>query len=230
MKGWAVSIIDALLPAECEVCGCPLVDGETVICLHCEADMPRLEIRDFRDNPIHEKLASSHPFERAATLFSYRKGSPYTSIILNAKYNNRPYIASQLGCRLAVNLMPRGFFDGIDAIIPVPMHWLKAARRGYNQSVLMAKSISKITGIPLKNVLGARHHSTQTRKNALRRHENAKGVYTLKKRERLDGLNHVVLVDDVITTGATLLECADAIRADFPDMKISALSAAVTEL
>lgn len=230
MTHWLGTIVDALLPAECEVCGRPLVEGEKVICLHCMIDFPKVEIKDFNDNILHEKLASAHPFERAASLLSYRKGSPYTSVILNAKYNNRPYIASWLGRQLADCFYPQGFFNGIDAIVPVPMNWLKVARRGYNQSLLIAKGLSRETGIPIMEFLRARHHSTQTRKNAIRRHENARGVYKVRKRGVPENISHIVLVDDVATTGATLLECAEALRSVRPTIKISAITAAMTEM
>ena len=223
-------LLDAILPEECVVCEQPLVEGEKFVCLHCQADMPLLNFGSFTDNAMHHTLASTRPFERAAALMAYRKGSPFTRLVHIAKYNDRPQLARHLGVRLGTSFYSRGLFDGVDALIPIPLNRWKFIKRGYNQSLEIAKGVSRLTGIPIADVLGARRHSTQTRKNAVNRRRNASGVYRVDKPHMLKDLKHVMLVDDVVTTGSTMLECAGALRSANPSIQISALSVALSQL
>lgn len=223
-------LLDALLPEECVVCERPLVDGERYVCLHCMAGMPRVVINSFTDNLMHATLASTRPLHRAAALFQYRKGSPYTRLVHHAKYNNRPRLARWLGEQLGAELYPRGFFADVDALIPVPLSRLKQLRRGYNQSREIAEGISAVTHIPVVDILKARHHTTQTRQNAMNRRRNATGVYSVGRTAPLAKLHHAVIIDDVVTTGSTLLECAQALRSANPSLTLSAASAALTTL
>lgn len=222
-------LVDALVPDHCVVCGKLLVDGERYMCLECEADMPRPVNHPFLDNAMHRVLASTIPVERCAAWFSYVKESPYTRLVLDAKYNGRPQLAQHVGFRLAAELAPDGFFDNVDAIVPVPLNTLKMLRRGYNQSLMLARGISRVARLPVLDLLRARRHSTQTRKTAAGRRANARGVYYLRKRGIPAGIGHLVLVDDVVTTGSTMLEGVAAIKNARPDIKVSVLSAALTD-
>lgn len=224
------SLLDALLPEECVVCGKPLVDGEKYICLHCMLEMPRVDIKDVNDNEVHDTLASTRPLERCASLFRYRRGSPYTRLIQAAKYEGRPDLARWLGRQLAAKLLPLDFFNGIDALVPVPLNRWKMLKRGYNQSLLLAQGIRDVSGVPVLDVLSARRHSTQTKKGAMGRRVNATGIFSVKKPLKLDGCNHVAVVDDVITTGSTMLECVEVLHRYRPAMRVSVLSGALTTL
>lgn len=223
-------LLDALLPEDCVVCERPLVEGERFLCLACSAAIPGLEVNDFTDNAVHETLASTHPVDKAAALFRYRRGSPYTRLIHYAKYNGRPHMARFLGQRLGMKLRDTGFFNGIEALVPVPLNGWRMIKRGYNQSAEIAKGISVYSGIPVVGMLKARRHSTQTFKGAAGRRANAKGIFLVKDVKTVSAYNHIALVDDVITTGSTMLECAEAIRQAVPGIKISVLAAALTEL
>ena len=115
-------------------------------------------------------------------------------------------------------------------IVSVPLHLLKKLRRGYNQTDYIAGAVSRSTGIPMKHALICRRrHSSQTRRTSFERWRNARDTYTVSPDADLSG-KHILIVDDVITTGATLLSCAEAIHAAFPSARISVLSLAVTEL
>lgn len=222
------ALLDAALPEECVVCGRPLVEGEQFLCLHCLYDMPAVEIDDYTDNPLHVTLATVNPVHKAASLFYYRRGGDYARLIHHAKYNERPQLARWLGKTLADRIKPHGFFDDIDALVSVPVSTWKLIRRGYNQSLELAKGISSGCGVPVLDVLGAKRHSTQTRKGASGRRANARGVFYLKNQRGLEDVKHLAIVDDVITTGSTVLECASVIRTASPDIKISVLSGALT--
>lgn len=223
--------LEAVFPAVCEVCGEPLVDGEEMICLTCGIKLPRTHIHRDPFNEIHRRLAAPHlPVDRAASYFYYYRGNEYTRLIHKAKYNYRPGIARRLGHMFAVELMADGFFDGMDMMIPIPLHWRKRAMRGYNQSCEICKGISEVTGIPINDsALKARRHSTQTRRNAVERLKNVEGVISVSHPEELYG-KHLLIVDDVITTGATMITALRAIAATAPAVKVSVLSLALTKI
>ena len=199
------------------------------MCFVCEADMPRGENTPFHDNAMHYVLASTMPVERCATWFRYKKGSPYTNLVLEAKYNNRPALARYIGYRLGAEIVCQGFFDAVDALVPVPLSTWKMMRRGFNQSAYVARGLSSHTGLPVLNLLRAREHSTQTLKSAAGRRLNAGGVYRVRRQGIPPEIKHVVLVDDVITTGSTMIECIGALKGARKDLRVSVVSAALTD-
>ena len=230
LKGWFSDLLRIVFPDVCEVCGSSLVRGEEVICLKCDMNMPRTRVHNDSFNIIHERLAGKTPIERAAGYFYYYRESDYAAIIHNAKYNGRPIIARKLAMRFARELMADNFFDGIDVVLYVPMFFLKKIKRGYNQSEYIAQGISQATNIPIgHNLISKRSHSSQTKKNSYSRWLNAQGVYDVINSDELEN-KHVLIVDDVITTGATLLACCDVVHNAVPSATISVLSLAVTRL
>ncbi len=230
LKGWFSDLLRIVFPDVCEVCGSSLVRGEEVICLKCDMNMPRTRVHNDSFNIIHERLAGKTPIERAAGYFYYYRESDYAAIIHNAKYNGRPIIARKLAMRFARELMADNFFDGIDVVLYVPLFFLKKIKRGYNQSEYIANGISQATNIPIgHNLISKRSHSSQTKKNSYSRWLNAQGVYDVINPEELEN-KHVLIVDDVITTGATLLACCDVVHNAVPSATISVLSLAVTRL
>ena len=227
---WGRDLLRIIFPEVCEVCGRSLVKGEKVMCLHCDVSMPRTLVHNDEFNVIHRRLAGLTPIDRAAGMFYYYRESEYARLIHVAKYNSRPIVARQLAEMYACELKPDGFFDGIDVILPVPLHKLKLIRRGYNQSEEIAQGLSAVTGIMVgDNLVALRGHSTQTKKNSYSRWVNAQGVYAVERGDEFEG-KHVLVVDDVITTGATLLACCEAIHRVAPTARISVLSLAVTHL
>ena len=220
---------EAIFPAVCECCGRSLVDGEDFLCLHCLHNMPRTFYHHDSFSEIHKRLAAPGlPIERTAALFHYIKENPYARLIQNAKYNNRPSIDRQLARLFASDLQSEGFFNGIDLLLPIPLHWRKRWRRGYNQSEVIALGICDITAINIGDNLKALPHSTQTRKNAIERAANMHGKIQVVHPEELEGL-HILIIDDVITTGATILTAAKAIHSAAPSATISILTLAASK-
>lgn len=229
-------LIDALLstiyPRTCPVCGRVMVEGETTMCLACRINLPETGFHHKADfNSIHERTMCHIPVHRAAAFFYYEKKSPYTRLIHRAKYGGLPSEARALAREYAAQIAPSGFFDGVDLIQPVPLSTGKLMRRGYNQSYHIALGVADVTGTPIGSLLKARPHSTQTRKDAAARMANATGTYSVDSR-KVQGVNpaHILIVDDIVTTGATITACADALRKSLPMADISVLTLAASRL
>lgn len=224
-------LVDLIYPRVCEVCGRSLIAGEEVMCLHCAYDLPRTNVHRDPFNMIHQRLATvATPVNRAAGYFHYYREGVYNDIIHRAKYQGRPVLMRAMGERFAQELAADGFFDGIDLVIPVPLYWIKLIRRGYNQTRYLAEGISRVTGIAIGDHLVARRgHSTQTSRSDFARWLNAQSVYGVRNARSLDG-RHILIVDDVITTGSTMIACCNAILSAAPTARISVLSLGVAHM
>lgn len=230
MMKWIDDLLAVVYPDVCAVCGTTLVAGERVLCLGCLAEMPRTAAHRSEFNTIHARLAGPARVERTAAYFHYERSSPYAALIRRAKYRGMPRIAATLAATFARELLPSGFFNGMDLIEPVPLHSLRLITRGYNQSEVMARAIAGVTGLAVGNHLRARYHRSQTRRNADERARAVRAVYhTAGDCSDLNG-RHILVVDDVITTGATLTACCEALRRAAPAARISVLTLAATRL
>lgn len=169
------------------------------------------------------------PLERATSFFYYRKGSDYRQILYRLKYRGEKEIGEVMGRYMATELLSCRFFSDIDVIIPVPLHAKKQRSRGYNQSEWIAQGISAVTGLPVDvaSVFRNKNTPTQTRKTVLERWENVDQTFTLRSPERFAG-KHLLIVDDVLTTGATTVACA-SVFVGVEGVRISVLTLAVAE-
>lgn len=228
---WGEDLLAQIYPRVCTVCHTSLVEGEQGLCLHCLAGLPRTFIHTSRFNTLHERLSSPGVLvDRAGAWFFYLRKNEYSAMIHDAKYRGMFSLARLWGEIYAREIVADGFFDGMDAILPVPMHISKQRRRGYNQAHEIALGISKVTGIPVAgNLVARRPHDTQTRKNAWQRWINARHTYEVDRPAELAG-KHVLVVDDVVTTGATMLACLTALHSLPSAPKTSVLALAATHL
>lgn len=223
-------LLGLLFPRVCEVCGETLCHGEEVMCLHCLTGLPRTMVHREPFNTMHERVAGKVPVERAASYFYYYHDSPYRAIIHQAKYASRPVVARRIAAMFAREIAPDGFFDGIDLLLPVPLHWRKLVRRGYNQTEAIAEGVADVIGLPIgDNLVASRSHGTQTARGAYARWMNTRDVYDVAEPVGLAG-RHVLVIDDVMTTGATLLACIEAIHRASPTTRISLLTLALARL
>lgn len=230
LRNIASDVADLLMPRLCPVCGTVLSPHERDLCTKCLAELPRTQLHLRRNNVMEQLFAGKTPIERATGYFWYERDNRYSPILQSIKYRNRPMMGMRLAERFAREINADGFFSGIDAIIPIPLHSSKLAKRGYNQSEYIAKGMARATGLPAINaVAAALPHSTQTRKGIYARYLNTRGIFSLLNSEELEG-KHVLVVDDVVTTGATLLSCAEMLHREVGDIKISLATLAVARL
>lgn len=202
---------------------CP---GEEVLCVRCLADLPRVRVASLKDNDLVRIFWGLVPVEKGISFFHYTRRSPYARILFELKYHNRPEIGAAMGRMMAEELKAMGFFEGIDLVVPVPLSRKKERQRGYNQSDWIARGISEATGIPAdtKSVVRTKSNPSQTTLDHRQRRENVRGIFAVRHPDCL-GNRHILLVDDVITTGATMLSCAETI-ARACRVRISVLSLA----
>ena len=190
-----------------------MLHGEEAMCTDCLLSLPRL-VGHTGDTGIAEALSNGvAPAGLSAVWFRYDRHSPFADLVRSAKYGNRPRQARLLGRAFARELTAdyKSAIDGIDLLLPVPMHWFKQIRRGYNQSREIAAGISDITGIPVgDNLISARPHTSQTHRSRRGRLVNVQGTVECRHPAELKDLD-ICLVDDIVTTGATLSECVLAI-------------------
>lgn len=230
MNTWFHSFWSLLFPRCCVVCGSPLSRGEECLCICRNINLPRTGFHLRKDNPVECLFWGRIPgLKRASSFLFYRKGSDFRRILHLLKYGGYKELGEVMGRYMAAELSSGGFFDGVDMIIPVPLHRKKQKLRGYNQSEWIARGIASVTGIPLcaECMIREKNTETQTRKSTFERWENVEGIFRLCDTVHFEG-KHVLLVDDVLTTGATTVACASAF-ARVSGIRISVLTLAVAE-
>lgn len=232
LKTSLLSIADLFLPRYCVVCGKDLVLEEQDICSSCFADLPFTRFEKRRNNPMADQFNSlfdEGPYSYACALIYYREN--YRRITPALKYRRNfsagRHFASMLGEKLAASTL----FADVDCIIPVPLHWTRRLRRGYNQAEVIAREIaacyhrstggSKAPEVRTDILRRCRRTATQTRLDADQKAANVAGAFRCRKPDTLP--QHILLVDDVFTTGRTMCACLLALREQIPaDVRISA--------
>lgn len=203
------AITDFFFPRTCAMCNNRLGTTETDICTCCLRSLHRVGYPEDQRHGVIERLFWGRiPIERATSFFYY-DSKEAQHLIHCLKYDGRPHTGQTLAMIFAKEMQHTDFFEGIDGIISLPLHWRKKHKRGYNQSDYIAKGLSDITGIPvLKHVVKRiRNNPSQTHLNHQEREENVRGIFQLKHPDQVMN-QHILLVDDVLTTGSTLTSCA----------------------
>jgi len=164
------------------------------------------------------------PIERATALMYYESHAETANIVYEMKYHNHPEIGEVIGRLMAREIQPHGFFDGIDGIVPIPLARKRQRQRGYNQSLEIAKGVSEITRLPVfdKLVCRTKFESSQTSKGRWERNENVDHVFQLTDPSAAKS-RHLLIIDDVVTTGATVIACAKELS-KAGNVKVSVLS------
>lgn len=181
-------------------------------------------------NAMEQLFAGKILIERASGYFFYEKGNPYANILHDIKYRNQPQMGRHLATIYAKELISSNYLSDIDCIIPVPLHHKKFIKRGYNQSEYIANGFADSLKVPVYTdiITAKRNHESQTNKGIYERWLNTQDIYMAQDTEIIEN-KHILIVDDVITTGATLLNAASTI-ADVPGVKISLATLGVARL
>lgn len=218
-----------LFPPVCPACGRPLVPGEEFVCTYCLLSAPLTEFWNEADNPLFRKFWGLVPVERAAALLFYVRGSEWRRLIHAFKYRGAWRAARSMGSWLGRYLAESGLYGTVDLVVPLPLHPLKFLRRGYNQAEYVAEGIAAQLGVALDRSSVVRRRNTPSQ--ALRPHReraaNVEGAFAVRHPERLSG-RHILLVDDVVTTGSTLVACIEAILRAAPDCRVSVAALAAS--
>ena len=208
----------------CAICGRRLHYRHSHICLSCFNQLPFTQMQGEKGNKMERLFWGQFPIVRANAFMYYHPHAEETAIFLDLKYRNRPQVGIIFGRLMAEDLIDTDFFDGIDLVIPIPLATERLRQRGYNQSEMLVKGICEITHLPIDthSVLRTVSNQTQTRLNAEERKANVTNIFSLSPHHQLNN-KHVLLVDDILTTGATLISCAREI-AKAENVRISVLT------
>jgi ComF family protein len=201
--------------------------NENLICTECYVSIPRTDYHLSDDNPVARLFWGRCLITRAAAFSYYTKGSRIRRIIHNLKYKGIREIGTEMGRIYAASLRSSQFLDGIDVIIPVPLHPSREKRRGFNQSDCICEGISSVSGIPVRKDLLKRIalSDTQTKRSRYERWLNVEGIFDVPLHAEIEG-KHLLIVDDVITTGSTIEACATELL-KVRDVKVSVIALAV---
>ncbi len=208
MKNLFVDLLNLVYPNLCIVCGESLVRGEKQICLACLHHIPKTNYHLETDNTVEKRFWGKVPIYRATAFFHFYKGSPFQKLLHELKYRGNRKIGEIAAMYAASDLLDSPDFCSVDVIVPVPLHPRKYAKRGYNQSEWIARGLALVLQKPIdtKNLIRIRENTSQTRKSVFDRYKNTQGIFYLKDKTAFKG-KHVLLVDDVLTTGSTLEAC-----------------------
>ncbi|MEG2158024.1 MAG: ComF family protein [Bacteroidaceae bacterium] len=225
---WWTSASDLLFPRVCSICGTRLIGCEKHLCAACTLSLPYTSFKGVAGNPIERMFWGKLPLVHASAYLYYHVGASSRNILFDLKYNNRPAVGYAMGQAMAIELKQTHFFDGIDVILPIPLAKSRLRHRGYNQDDWIANGIASITGIKVERnaVIRTKSNQTQTHLTHLERMENVEGIFEVKKPASLSG-KHILLLDDVVTTGSTLASCGKEI-AKLEGVRISVLALAAS--
>lgn len=216
--------ISLLFPRLCYACGNHLLRNESIICTSCYVSIPRTNYHLQAENPVAQLFWGRCLVEKAAAFSFYSRGSRIRNLIHKLKYSGVREIGCELGRIYAVALKSSGFTSDIDIIIPVPLHPAKKRMRGFNQSECISSGIAEVTGIPVDTGSLVRTVVTGTQTSRMRydRWTNVEGIFRVADPGPLRG-KHILLVDDVITTGSTIESCVNELL-KVEDLRVSVIA------
>lgn len=206
-------------------------DGERFVCTQCRYEIPMTNFWKSDNNPMMQRFWGLVPIQRASAFMWFIDQSRWRTLIHSFKYSGMWRRAEELGRWYGYELQYANALEGVDVIVPVPLHWIKRVKRGYNQSEYVAHGISLATNIDcdFRTVKRVRNNPSQAKRGRDERWENVANIFKVTHPERLRG-RHILLVDDVFTTGATIISCAEAILdACEGDVRISVATIAISQ-
>ncbi|WP_291728100.1 ComF family protein [Bernardetia sp.] len=208
LKDYFSAFAYILFPDNCLACGGVIEQGEKHICTVCRVSFPRTNFHLDKENMLAQKFWGRVKVEHAFAYLFFRKQSNVQSMLHYLKYKNAPEIGQIIGSWYGQELLDNDFYKNFDVIVPVPLHPKKFKSRGYNQSAYFGRGISEVWKIPQleQGLQKVAHTESQTKKSREERYQNIKTGFTVPNPKEIEGKN-VLVVDDVVTTGATLEAC-----------------------
>lgn len=206
------NILNLFFDNTCPSCHKTLYSTDECICLECIYSLPKTNNYLKPNNDAEIMMAGRFPFERIATYCKFTKGGLVQPLIHCLKYKNNKEIGIKLGRLFGKDIAASSFINKVDYIVPVPLHKKKLKTRGFNQAEVIAQGISELTEIPLStnNLIRQIHNPSQTKLSKSQRWDNVEGIFKLVKPNQYKN-KHILLIDDIITTGSTIEACANAL-------------------
>jgi ComF family protein len=210
LGGYLSDFVALLFPQLCPACGESLMANEDLLCTECRYSLPQTNFHQHPDNIVAQQFWGKLHLQGAYSLYYFSKGGKVQNLMHHFKYNGMQRIGNVLGSIAGAQLAENEVFASADLIIPVPLHKRRLKERGYNQSSCFAKGIAEKLNAAVEenNLIRTKATETQTHRSRFARYENMKDVFAIANPERLEN-KHVLLVDDVVTTGSTLEACGN---------------------
>ncbi len=224
------SILHLIFPQKCIHCDSELIEKETFICSVCRSNLSFTFYENYTEQTKMDKLFwGKIPIYKTYALYHFEENTVVQSVLHTLKYQNNPKIGKEFGGEIGKKLQKIKGFEDLDALIPIPMHPKKKFLRGYNQAEMLAQGISEIIHIPIQTaeVKKLKHTQSQTQKSLWERWKNSENTFSSTLNS--NSLKHIALVDDVLTTGATMERLASTILDKNPSLKISLITLAITK-
>ena len=221
------SLVNIFFPHVCAGCEQPLSRGEQVVCVDCLGKLPGTGFQLKENNPIEKLFTGRINIEAATACYFFRKEAVLQNIMHQFKYHGRRDVGRYMGRQMGFIIAASGNSSQFDGLVPVPLYYTKEKKRGYNQSAILCEGVAEILHLPIIPHALKRIYATesQTHKTRLDRWENVQSAFEVSKANLLMG-KHVLLVDDVVTTGATIEACAQHIL-KIPGTKVSVAALAL---
>ncbi|WP_340111622.1 ComF family protein [Maribellus mangrovi] len=222
--------LELLFPTICVTCGERLITQEKYVCFKCWSDLPVTHFHLEPENKVAQLFWGRVNIENAASYFSYKKGSKYQQLIHYTKYKGLKELGYAAGRKYGYVLGDSEAFKIVDLVVPVPLHPKKHKKRGYNQCEWIAKGVAEglKKEVSIGNLFRKTFTSTQTRKNRYERWQNVEGIFGINRPEEFAN-KHLLLIDDVVTTGSTLEACASE-TLKIPNTKVSIATLAFADI
>lgn len=208
-------LVAVFFPNNCAACEQPMIAGESVVCTNCLTSLPYTDYHQYDNNPVEKLFWGRVSLQAGMALFYFNKGNRVQRLMHQLKYHKDLEVGLTLGRMLGSRIKDNPRFAEIDCVIPVPLHPKKLKKRGFNQSELIARGITEECGIPTddKFLTRAINNPTQTKKSRFDRYKNVWGAFDVNNQSD-NHYSHVLLVDDVVTTGSTIESCITTLNSN----------------
>ena len=223
----AKNLLHLIFPRLCILCNAETPNEGQHFCVDCLINIPRTDHFKQKENMAAQRFWARFPFENAASVLNFYNYSDIRWMIHRLKYEGRKDIGHTLGIMAGKCILKSEFFNDIDLIIPIPLHREKKARRGYNQAAYFGRGIGEVLSIPMREdvIIKNKYTKSQTKMSRIERIRNVMDSFQLVEKLGIQG-RHILIVDDVLTTGATVEGCARKLL-EAPNIKISIVTACI---